>query len=652
MMKKVSLGDYLLCYLVKGLSFIFRLIPVSIMLFMARWLGQTSMFFNPKRRRIAYANLKAAFAAKYTPKELRKILRRTYANIGQGLVEVLLLPKMDKVYVEHYLRFEDFHFAEEALERGKGLIFLTAHFGNWEMANVALPIRGFPYKAIAREQKPYLLNQLLNRYRESKGCKMIPKGLAIKEILKSLRSNGIVGMLVDQDAGKSGVFVKLFGREASWNPGVMEIAMRTKATVIPGVAIREKGPYIRFKLFKPIELPQYGSEEDIIKEGFKQYVSDLETAITEYPAQWLWQHRRWKSTPIRDVLILNDTRTGHLRQSEAVVYKLRDIWQQRGHGAQEMRVKIIDVEFKRNLYRKLLALSSNFSHPWLCQGCMGCLRFCLKSASYNALLASYADIIISCGSSTAAVNLLLSKENNAKSVVIMKPPLASLRKFNLAIIPRHDNPPDFKNVIVTDGALNLISRETLRDNSQKLRKLIGSLRDKVVGILIGGPTKDFDMEETLIRTLLDNAIRACCEYDCDVLLTTSRRTPLKIENLIKEKLGDEPRCKLLIIANEKNIDGAVEGILGLSDITLVSQESISMVSEAASSATYAIVFRKKEIQNRRQEAFLNNLSQGNFIKVVEAERIYSAISDVFKNHLQQRTLDDLSRTEDALVRLL
>lgn len=650
-MKKNSLGDYLLYYLVRVLAFLFKVIPVSLALFIARRLGVLSMYFSPKRRRIAYANLKAAFGAKYTTGQLKKILRRTYANIGQGLIEVLLLPKMDKAYVERYISYEDFHLADEALKRGKGLIFLTAHFGNWEVGNIACAIRGFPFKAIAREQKPYLLNQLLNRYRESKGCRMIPKGLAIKEILKSLRSNGIAAMLVDQDAGKTGVFVKLFGREASWNRGVMEFAIKTGASIIPGFAIREKGPYIRFKLFKPIELPQHGSKEDIIKEGFEAYVSDLESLITEYPDQWLWQHRRWKSTPIRDVLILNDTRTGHLRQSEAVARSLSDIWQKRGYRAQDIRVKIIDVEFKKDFYRELLALSSNFSHP-CCQGCMGCLRFCLKATSYNTLLASYADIIISCGSSTAAVNLFLSKENNAKSVVIMKPALINLKKFDFAIIPRHDNPADLKNVIITGGALNLINRQTLRDNGQKLHKMVGSLKDKVVGILIGGPTKDFDMDETLIRTLLENVIRACCEYDCDILLTTSRRTPKEIENLIKERLGNESRCRLLIIANEKNIDGAIEGILGLSDITLVSQESISMISEAASSSTYTIVFRQKGYQDRRHEAFLKNLSQGNFIEAVEAEGVYSAISDVFRNHLQQRILDDSSKIEDTLARLL
>lgn len=609
-----------------------------------------SMYFSSKRRGIAYANLKSAFSGRYTPKELKAILKKAYANIGQGLIEVFLLPKIDEAYLKQYISFEDFHFADEAFKRGKGLIFLTAHFGNWEVGNVALPLKGFSFKVIAREQKPYLLNKLLNRYRQSKGCKVLSKGLAIKGIFKSLRANETIGMLVDQDAGKTGVLVKLFGREASWNPGVMEIALKTGALIIPGFAIREKGPHIKFKVFKPIELPQEGPKEDIIREGFRQYISVLESLIREYPDQWLWQHRRWKSTPVRNLLILNDARTGHLRQSEAVAKGIESLWQKRGHKAQDIKVKIVDVEFKNGLYRKLLALSSNFSHP-RCQGCMSCLRFCLKAESCQALLSSYADIIISCGSSTAAVNLLLAKENNAKSAVIMRPPLINLKRFDLAILPKHDNPPNLKNVTITDGALNLINKQSIGCNSQKLKEAVSPLRDKVIGVLIGGSAKDFDMDEALIRVLLDDSIKACHEYDCDILLTTSRRTPKGVESLIKERLRDEARCRLLIIANEKNIEGAVEGILGLSDITLVSQESISMISEAASSGTYTIVYSKEGFNSRRHQDFLKNLSQNKFIKVAGAEGIYSAISDVFKMSLTQRILNDRGKIEDGLAKL-
>ncbi|MFH1645387.1 MAG: lysophospholipid acyltransferase family protein, partial [Candidatus Omnitrophota bacterium] len=355
-MKKHSLTDYLILYLAKTLGFVFRAIPVSGALFIGRFFGRLAMFLNKKRTKIAYANLKAAFSSRFHPKQLRKILRGTYANIGQGLVEVFLLPKLGKEYVARHLEFEDFHYAKDILKQGKGLIFLTAHFGNWEMSNVALPLEGFTYKAIAREQKPYLLNKLLNAYRESKGCKILLKGPAVKEAIRTLHSGGIVGMLVDQDAGKTGMFIDLFNRPASWNTGVMEIAMRTGAAIVPGFSIRKKGSGITFKLFKPIVFSgTKADKESEIRRGFKEYVSHLEDVVSKYPEQWLWQHRRWKSSPLRRVLILNDGRTGHLRQSEAVANKLRDLWVEKGHKEEEFSVDIVDIYFRNDFLKILVA---------------------------------------------------------------------------------------------------------------------------------------------------------------------------------------------------------------------------------------------------------------------------------------------------------
>jgi len=651
MMKKNSLGDYIIYYLAKMLAVGFRLMPVTVALFIARRIGESTMPFSAKRCRIAYANLKAAFGTRCAPKELRKIVRSAYANIGQGLIEVFLLPKINEDYLRRYIKFENLHFAKDVLDKGKGLIFLTGHFGNWEMANAALPLKGFSYKAIAREQKPYMLNSMLNSYRESKGCKILMKGPAVREAITALRSNGIVGMLVDQDAGKKGVFVDLFGRKASSNRGVMEIALKTGATIIPGFAIREKGPFIRFKLFGPLIFQQGLSKEESVKDGFRQYIECLEETISEYPDQWLWQHRRWKSTPIREVIILDDGRTGHLRQSEALAYMLRDIWQAKGYDRGDMRLHIIGVEFKDNRYRWLLSLITNL--PFICrQGRIGILRLFLNEASYKRIASSYADIVISCGSSTAAPNLFLAKESNSKSLVLMKPQLISLRKFGLAIIPRHDRPKKLRNVIMTDGALNIITDNDTERAKKILLEKTGKLRGRVISLFIGAGIRGLVMDKTFVENLLDKVLRLCEGYDCDLLLTTSRRTDKDIEGLVKKVLSDKPRCKLVIIANENNIDHAVGGMLGLSKIALVSQESISMISEAASSDAHTIVFTLNGEADTRHKAFLENLSQKNFIELVDIKDIASVVASVFTKGSNQEKLNDLGKITKALEALL
>jgi len=650
-MKKYSFADYTIYYLAKGLASLFRLMPIRIALFFGRRLGRLSRLFNRKRYRIAYANLKAAFGPKYSPAQLKKILLSTYANIGQGLVEVLLLPKLDKRYVDRYITYEDFDFAEEVLKKGKGLIFLTAHFGNWEISSIALPLKGFTYTGIAKEQKPFLLNKLLNTYRESKGCKIILKGPGIKYALRALRENNIVGMLVDQDAGKEAVFTEFFGRDASWHRGVFEFAMKTGAGVIPGFAIRGKGPHIRFKVFKPIELPKEGTKSEITEAGFRQQVQALEAMIRDHPEQWLWPHRRWKSTPIRKVVILNDGRTGHLRQSEALLNKLRDIWVKKGYSREHIRAEIIDIDTKNSLSRNLLSLGPKFSCQ-RCQGCLRCLRLCLKRESYERVAGAYADIVISCGSSVAGVNLILSRESNARSVVIMKPKNISLKKFDLAVVPLHDNPPDLKNLVVTDGALNLISRDSMRLRRADMLKKTGDLRGNVIGLLVGGSTKDFHMEKRSLDNLLDGIIESAQRYDCDIVFTTSRRTPPDVEELLKARLSGHDRCRLAIIANEENRPGVVEGILALSNLALVSQESISMISEAASSSAHTIVFQQEPTVNKRHKAFLKNLSERSFIDIASPGDIHNAIANFFDTNPAQQTLNDASKVEEALDRLL
>jgi Kdo2-lipid IVA lauroyltransferase/acyltransferase len=646
-----SSADYLLYYLAKLLSIFLRCLPVQFALFIGRRVGLLFSVLNRKRYRIAYANLKSAFSNTYKPAEIKKILKQNYANIGQGVVDVFLLPKINNAYIQKYITYEDFHIAEEIISRGQGLIFLTAHFGTWEISHAALPYKNLFYKGIAREQKPYLLNSLLNTYRQSHGCKIIMKGPAVRDALRALKTGGIVGMLVDQDAGKNGIFTDLFNRPASWHRGVMEMAVKLNAAVVPGFAIRENGPYVKFKIFKPLILDRQLSPEQAAREGLAQYARILEGIVKEYPHQWLWQHRRWKSTTVRDVIILNDGKAGHLGQSEATVELLRDIWVSRGHSRDGIRVKVIDVKYRGKIARWFLSAKSTLSRRF-CQGCLKCLRFTLLTDSYDKISKNYADIIISCGSSTAAVNLLLSRENNAKSIVLMSPALISLRYFDLAIVPVHDNPKRRDNVVFTQGALNLTNKENIRRFVDSFKNKIGSIDKKVLGILVGGDSKSFRLRCESIKFAVEAALKIGMEYDMEILVSTSRRTPGDIEYYLKQKLSSEARCRLLIIANEYNPAAAAEAILSFSDIMLISEDSVSMISEAVSSKGYRIVFRQGDYINKRHNRFLHNLEASGYIETVECMDIYGSAKRALDQNLTQPVLDDSIKVREALERVL
>jgi hypothetical protein len=314
----------------------------------------------------------------------------------------------------------------------------------------------------------------------------------------------------------------------------------------------------------------------------------------------------------------------------------------------------VEVKFKNSLSKSFLTLSSCLAGKYICQGCLFCLRRVLRKDIYDCLVKLKADIIISCGSPLAAINYILSKENQAKSFAIMRPSFLSTDRFDLAVIPRHDNPPLKRNIAVVDGALNLIDEEYLKDQAKELSGLTGIKPQPspiYIGILIGGDAKNFRLRTVDILELSRQIKSTAEKLDAQLLISTSRRTPPEIEDLLKKEFGDYRRCKLLIIANEKNYSFAVGGILGLSQIVVLSPESISMISEAASSGKYVLVFGYDGVRGRHRR-FLDNLGDNNYIYLSEVKDLGSTLELVWSVRPEVKILKDNQAINEALKRVL
>jgi len=653
-MKLASLIDYLGFVTVRFFSLLFRLIPISFGLWIGRRIGQLAYYANRKRRSIAYRNLKAAFGAELSQRDIKGIIKKMYQNLAQMLVEVLTFPRIDKKYIDKYLAIDGMEHLEAAVKKGKGIIFLTGHFGNWELCSVAGGVIGYPMLVLAREQKLSRLNDLLNEYRELMGCKVIKKGFALRDMLIALRNNSIIGMLVDQDAGKRGVFVDFFGRKTSTAHGPMSFAIKTDAIILPTFIIRQKGPYHRASIQPPLQIEKTQDQESNIKNGLQKFANVLELYIRKYPDQWLWVHKRWKSTPTRRILILDDGKPGHLNQSLAVAEIIQEYRRDtRSPGHQDTSYKVVDVHFKNKTLRNLLNIGSVFSCQ-CCQGCMQCLKFCLRKDSYEKLIGAYADVVISCGASTEGVNLLLSRELNAKKVIIMKPSVAGIKRFNLVIAPKHDRAEAGKNLIVTKGAPNRITDERLKNDSTALAKRIKSSKPLKIGIFIGGDNPEFRLTPAITNELVDAASELAEDLDAEILVTTSRRTPKEAEAILKKRLGENSRCKLLIIANENNVDEAVGGILGLSRIAIVSCESISMISEALAAPNHMVIFEleKKKETPSKHELFLRNILKDGYATIVKTAHLADRVKEVWEEKPPVKKLDDREKIYEAVKKLV
>ena len=620
--------DYICALLIRALNIIFHILPIEVNLWLGRVAGVVVYHLNIERRMIGYANLKAAFCKEKSPRELNKIIKAVYVNFGQVFTEILSLTKVNKKYIEKYITLENVEDKYKLANHPGGLILLTAHFGNWELSGMVSAMIGFPLVVLAREQKMKRLNELLNRLRESKGLTVVRKGITVKYIIKALREGKMIGMVGDQDAGKTGVFADFFGRPVSTAPGSARFAQATGAYILPAFSVRKRGPYHNIILEEPIKIEK---EEDIMS-YVEQYNKLLERRVRENPDQWLWLHRRWKSSPLKKVTVITDGKPGHINQALAVVRELKKYRRDSNPDLPEPEVKVVEAIFKSPLKKVFLNFMSLFAGP-RSQGRMKCLEYCLTKESYDKLIHSFSNIIISCGSAAAGVNRLLSIESNAKSAVIMKPSFISLKKFDMAIIPVHDGIKEAPHgkIITVDTVPNLIDEEYMKSSADKLLKLIKKDTDDkkrlTIGVLLGGDNREFQLTDETTEALVRNISEISEKEYADILFTTSRRTPKTAEEIVKNKLSGNKRCKLLIVANENNIPDAVGGVLGLSDIVFVSGESVSMVSEAVSSGKRVFVFRldKKRKGLSKFDKMMSNLEKKRYIEIVKADKLSEAV---------------------------
>ncbi len=645
--------DYIASILARGLNKLFHFIPIKANLWIGRFFGGMAFAFNRKRRLIAYANLKAAFAKEKSPEELRAITKDVYVNLFQTFSEIVSLTKVNKDYVNKYVEVVNMERIENAAKSGRGTMLLTGHFGDWELSSLVSAMKGFPITVLAREQKMKRLNELLNRLRESKGCKVVRKGMSTKNILRELYKKSMVGILSDQDAGKKGTFANFFGRPTSAHLGPFEIAKHTDSIILPNFIVRVNGPFHKLYLEDYIDVRHSMGREGLV-DGLQRYMMLLEKYIRKYPAQWLWLHKRWKSTPKRTVLILNDGKAGHLNQSLAVARQIQRARTTQNYGLSDTNIVVAEVRYRNKFFRALLTFASIFA-SWRCHGRMSFMKICLERDSYEKLMKSYAEFIVSCGSSLAPVNIFMSKENNARNIVVMDPAIPfALKKFSFVIAPKHDSIKKGKNIITTTLAPNLVNAESLRLSGEDLKKNLRIEKDKMLGLLIGGDNPEFELSDNLLREVLADTLKICEANDAELLVTTSRRTNRSQESIIKAALQKNPRCRLLVIANENNPEGTLSGILALGNVVIVSGESISMISEAISSGKKTVVFNleKKRSGITKHELALENLVKEGHVSIARRGELISLVGRALKDASPSKKICDTDRIYEAMRALI
>ena len=251
-----------------------------------------------RQREAGLQNLRMAMPELGDEERLR-ILRGSFSNLGRLLVEFTHFPSLNKRNIADLVTCEGFEHYQNAVRRGKGVLFLTAHFGAWELSCFAHSLYANPMKFVVREIDNSRVESLIDSYRGLSGNTPIDKRHASRDILKALRNNETLGILVDQNTTRDeGVFVDFFGIPAATTPAIATLALRTGATVIPGFLIWDSHARKHCLRFDPaVDLISTGDPTKDILENTRAFNRILENMIRRHPDHWLWIHRRWKTRP-------------------------------------------------------------------------------------------------------------------------------------------------------------------------------------------------------------------------------------------------------------------------------------------------------------------------------------------------------------------
>lgn len=275
-------------------SKIFKVIGLRGTRKFAKLLGSFIYYIIPIRKKIVIENLTSAFPEK-GKKEIEWIARRNYQNIFLTFFEFMYYPNSNREEIKSMLKVSNLDFMKNKMEEGKGMIFLTGHFGNWEIAALAgALLMKHPFHVLAKPQRNPYITKWWKNTREMFGNKEIWLGVSIRQIFEVLKSGGILGVVGDQRGPMESPRVNFFGRQTAFYTGIAAIILKVKCNVIMGAIIRQSDFSYKTEIEELVIDDLCKNQNDQVKEITQKYISFLEKHIRNYPEQYFWMHKIWK----------------------------------------------------------------------------------------------------------------------------------------------------------------------------------------------------------------------------------------------------------------------------------------------------------------------------------------------------------------------
>ena len=249
-------------------------------------------------RRVGMRNLEMAFP-EMGLEQRRQLLRGVFTSLGRQLAEFCLLPSLTLQNVDDVVIYDGFENFALARKRGKGVLFVTGHLGAWELSSFVHSLHGNPLHIVMRGLDNPYVDRLVQGYRTMHGNTTVDKDNFVRGLLGAMKAGETVGILMDTNmTPPQGVFVDFFGIPACTASGLARIALRTDAAVVPGFCVWDSTlRKYRLRFDPEVELVRTGNDEADAVANTAKLTKVIEKFVREYPDQWLWVHRRWKTRP-------------------------------------------------------------------------------------------------------------------------------------------------------------------------------------------------------------------------------------------------------------------------------------------------------------------------------------------------------------------
>jgi KDO2-lipid IV(A) lauroyltransferase len=272
-------------------------LPHSVARALCTVLAALSYWLWPRLRKVGLFNLRLAFP-EWPERQRRRVLFGLFRNFGRMLADFAHFPRWSRENIERLIIYDGFENYARAQSEGRGVLFLTAHFGNWELGSFAHGVYGYPCHFVVRELDNPLVDALINSYRCLGGGKAIEKRDFARHVLRAFSQGEAVGILMDQNMAPSeGVFVDFFDRLACTTTGPARVARKTGVPIVLGLVIWDsKLKKYRLRFDSVPWLRREDPEEEILA-NTANFTRLIEEYVRRHPEQWLWVHRRWKSRP-------------------------------------------------------------------------------------------------------------------------------------------------------------------------------------------------------------------------------------------------------------------------------------------------------------------------------------------------------------------